>query len=144
MHREFFNGLSDETRYNRMMNALRELSPAMMVRFTQLDYAREMALIGVIEENGGDAIVGVSRFVSNPDGDSCEFALVVRDDQQGKGLGRILMEQLFDAAREKGLKIMEGEIFANNTNMLRLMDKLGFAVSPHTEDPGLRMAIKTL
>ena len=58
MHREFFNGLSDETRYNRMMNALRELSPAMMVRFTQLDYAREMALIGVIEENGGDAIVG--------------------------------------------------------------------------------------
>jgi len=144
MHRAFFNKLSDETRYNRLMNTLRELSAAMMVRFTQLDYAREMALIGVIEEEGEEAIVGVSRFVGNPDGDSCEFALVIRDDFQGKGLGRILMEQLFDAAREKGLKVMEGEIFANNTNMLKLMAKLGFELSPHAEDPAVRMAVKQL
>lgn len=144
MHREFFHKLSDETRYNRLMNTLRELSTAMMVRFTQLDYAREMALIGVIQEDGQDAIVGVSRFVTNPDADSCEFALVIRDDFQGQGLGRILMEQLFDAAREKGLKVMEGEIFANNTNMLKLMTRLGFELGPHAEDPGLRMAVKQL
>ena len=56
------------------------------------------------------------------------------DDQQRQGTGRILMEQLFDAAREKGLKIMEGEIFANNTNMLRLMDKLAlrYRLTPKT------------
>ena len=144
MHREFFNRLSDETRYNRLMNTLREMSPAMLVRFTQLDYAREMALIGVVEENGEDAIVGVARYASNPDRDSCEFALTIRDDFQGKGLGRILMEQLFDAARQNGLTTMEGEIFANNTNMLKLMTKLGFELGPHAEDPGLRQAVKIL
>ena len=60
MHRGFFHKLSDETRYKLVdETALRELSPAMMVRFTQLDYAREMALIGVVQEHGEDAIVGV-------------------------------------------------------------------------------------
>ncbi len=86
------------------MHSVQDLSDEMLVRFTQIDYSREIALIAVTTEQGGEVEIGVTRFAINPDGESCEFALVVADTMSGKGLGQKLMTALMDAARSKGLK----------------------------------------
>jgi acetyltransferase len=126
------------------MNSVHELSDAMLVRFTQIDYSREMALIAVLEEKDEDIELGVTRYAINPDGESCEFALVVADSMRGKGLGHKLLTTLMDAARANGLKFMEGEVLKNNTSMLKLMSRLGFSVETDPEDKDLKFVRKVL
>ena len=62
----------------------------------------------------------------------------------GKGLGQKLMTALMDAARSKGLKVIEGEVLKNNTDMLHLMDRLGFIVGPSVEDDSIKSVRKVL
>jgi len=137
-------GLSDESRYLRFMFSVQELSPAMLVRFTQIDYSREMALIAVTVEQDMEIELGVARFAINPDADSCEFALVVADNMQGKGLGQKLMVALMDAARGKGLKVMAGEVLKTNSNMLKLMNRLGFSIQDSPEEANIKRVSKVL
>lgn len=123
----FVRGLSEQSRYFRFMQALHELTPQMLVRFTQIDYDREMALIAVVEdEHGNERQVAVGRYTTNPDQRSCEFALVVGDEWQGRGIGTHLMQNLIQVARARGLALMEGEVLAGNSNMLALVRHLGF------------------
>ncbi len=138
IEQEFVRGLSEQSRFFRFMNTLQELTQTMLVRFTQIDYDREMALIAVIERNGKEMELGVCRYAINPDGKSCEFALVVADEWQGKGIGSKLMNCLIYAARARGLKLMEGEVLATNKNMLKLSANLGFSISPSEEDPAIK------
>jgi acetyltransferase len=133
----FVRGLSEESKYFRFMSSMQELTETMLVRFTQIDYSREMALIAVTLEKDKEIQLGVARFAINPDGDSCEFALVVADNMQGKGLGQKLMALLMEAARSKGLSVIEGEVLSNNHNMLKLMTRLGFTIKTSEEDPGI-------
>jgi acetyltransferase len=133
----FVRALSEESKYFRYMNSMQELTETMLVRFTQIDYSREMALIAVTLEKDKEIQLGVARFAINPDGDSCEFALVVADNMQGKGLGQKLMALLMEAARSKGLSVIEGEVLSNNHNMLKLMTRLGFTIKSSEEDPGI-------
>jgi acetyltransferase len=114
------------------------------VRFTQIDYDREMALIAVTGEDGREMEIGVCRYAINPDGASCEFALVVSDEWQHKAVGHKLMGSLMETARNKGLKTMEGEVLASNHNMLKLVATLGFSISESEEDPGVRKIIRQL
>jgi len=86
----------------------------------------------------------VTRFAINPDGESCEFALVVADTMSGKGLGQKLMTALMDAARSKGLKVMTGEILNDNDRMLRLASRLGFTIVNSPEDSGIKLVSKML
>jgi len=125
----FVRDLSDEAKYFRFMSTLHELSQAMLVRFTQIDYDREMALIAVTEEQSKEVEIGVCRYVINPDGETCEFALVVSDKWQHKAIGHKLMTSLIEIARHKGLKTMNGEVLASNGNMLKLVDTLGFVIT---------------
>ena len=80
-----------------------------------------MALIAVICENGHETEIGVARYSINPDGRSGEFAIAVADAWQRKGVGSKLMQTLMDAARARGLEIMEGWVLAGNARMLALM-----------------------
>lgn len=144
LEQEFVHDLSEESRYFRFMRSVQELTPDMLARFTQIDYSREMALIAVTIAHGKEVELGVTRFSINPDGESCEFALVVADAMRGKGLGQKLMTALMDAARSKGLKTMEGEVLGNNRNMLKLMNRLGFAVETSPEDDGIKNVSKVL
>ena len=144
IEKKFVHDLSDESKYFRFMNSMQELTDNMLVRFTQLDYSREMALIAVVEEQGSEIELGVARYAINPDGDSCEFALVIADNMQGKGLGQKLMTALMEAARDKGLKAIEGEVLSNNHNMLKLMTRLGFATKSSEEDPSIVKVSKML
>ena len=116
----------------------------MLVRFTQIDYSREMALIALAAEHEKEVELGVARYATNPDGDTCEFALVIADSMQGKGLGQKLMVALMEAARANGLSVIEGEVLSNNHKMLKLMSRLGFASKTSEEDQGIMKVSKPL
>jgi len=146
-------GLSAESRYFRFASTLPELPLRMLARFTLIDYDRELALVAVVKEpgtaaDGGEAeterIVGVSRFITNPDGSSCEFSLVVADDFAGRGLGTRLMLSIIEAARAKGLSEIMGLVLTQNAPMLKLMTGLGFTVAANPDDPDFRLVTKAL
>ena len=131
----FVRELSEETKRFRFMGAVSELSPEMLVRFTQIDYRREMALVAIADLPSGSKQVGVARYVINPDRQSCEFAIVVSDTIQHQGLGTRLMKALMDAARDHGLTRIEGTVMRDNDQMLALMDELGFTQGRVLDDP---------
>ena len=144
IEREFVRCLSPEARYFRFLQAMRELSQELLIRFTQLDYHRELALIATVPTDTGETEVGVARFFPNPDGLSAEFAVVVADEWQHHGIGARLMTLLLDAARENGLAQIEGEVLAQNAKMLHFTEKLGFTAAKKPEDPSLVIVTKTL
>jgi acetyltransferase len=133
----FVKGLSSEAKRFRFMQSIEELTPQMLAQFTQIDYRREMALVAVTGEEGREAQQGVARYIINPDGRTCEFAIVVGDAKRNMGIGSRLMQALFAAARRHGLKVMEGEVLAENHAMLRLMADLGFTAATSPDDPGI-------
>jgi acetyltransferase len=136
MEQEFVRNLSEQSKYFRFMQAIDELSPQMLARFTQIDYSREMGLISVVHDaEGREKQIGVARYSINPDGRSCEFAIVVADEWQRQGIAHLLMQQLLAAARSHGLRLMEGDVLAANNDMLTLAAKLGFSISASAEDP---------
>ena len=144
MEQDFVKHLSPETKYFRFMNTIRELSQAQLTRLTQIDYDREMAFVALAEEDGAQTEVGVCRYATSPDGESCEFAIVVADRWQGKGLARRLMGVLIETAASRGLKYMNGDFLAENSRMLAFVQSLGFALSAHPDDPGLKRGVLVL
>ncbi|WP_310383444.1 bifunctional acetate--CoA ligase family protein/GNAT family N-acetyltransferase [Roseateles sp.] len=153
MLQQLVHSLSAESRYFRFISSMTELPPAMLARFSLIDYDREMALVAVSKQRSTAAsgetveterIIGVSRYITNPDQSSCEFSLVVADDFSGKGLGSRLMESIMDVAREKGLSEIEGLVLAKNPGMLKLMKSLGFAIKPFDEDPDFKWVTHAL
>jgi acetyltransferase len=94
-----------------------------------------MAFVATVDEAGRETEVGVARYVANPDGESCEFALVIADGWQRKGLGRRMMVQLIEVARARDLRSMVGHVLGENRGMLALCQKLGFVVSDSAEGP---------
>ncbi len=144
MEQAFVRGLSEQTKYFRFMQAIKELTPEMLVRFTQIDYDREMALIGVIEHEGSEVEVGVARYIARPGGEACEFAIVVSDDWRNLGIGARLMRSLIQNARSRGFRVMDGEVLSANSRMLALMRSLGFRIENDPHDTALKRVMKVL
>ena len=144
MEDRFVRELTEESRYFRFMNQLQELSQEMLVRFTQIDYHSEMALIAVTTVDGRDHQIGVARYTTNLDKTSCEFALTVSDDWQHRGIGHILMKDLMDVARDRDLSEMEGQVLSNNKKMLDLVRTLGFRVSNDPDDASIKQVVARL
>jgi len=138
LEKVFTRQLSDEAKYFRFMNSVQELTPEMLLRFTQIDYHNEMALIAVMENGNDETELGVARYVTNPDKKSCEFALVVADQWQRQGIGHRLMHQLMEIARDRGLEKMEGEVLSNNFKMLDLMKSLNFHITTSADDNSIK------
>ena len=138
IEREFVKQLSPEAKYFRFMNSIRDLTPQMLARFTQIDYDREMALVATTARDGREAEIGVARYITHPDGSSCEFAIVVGDEWRRRGLGRHLMTRLIEIARLRGMTRMNGDVLAANQPMLALVASLGFAVDESPGEPGVR------
>lgn len=135
----FIRELSPEAKYFRFMSTLQELSQEMLVRFTQIDYHNEMALIAVAYGDDGEEQVGVARYTTNLDKESCEFAIVVSDRWQGKGIAHLLMQNLMDCARDRDLSRMEGQVLSNNHRMLQLVESLGFQVRSDPDERGVKL-----
>ncbi|MBI1395818.1 MAG: GNAT family N-acetyltransferase [Betaproteobacteria bacterium] len=144
MEQAFVRRLSDESRYFRFANSLHELSESMLVRFTQIDYDRELALVALVTGDSGPTQIGVARYVMVADDETCEFAVVVADAWQTRGIGRRLMTCLIEAARMRGLQTMFGYVLGQNTKMLRLMTTLGFEIHFDPEDSSMRRVVLPL
>ena len=135
---KFVRELSTETRYFRFMNALQELSQEMLVRFTQIDYHNEMALIAVKPNGDSEEQIGVARYATNLDKTSCEFALVVSDQWQSRGIAHHLMRNLMEIARDRNLERMEGQVLSSNTKMLELVRSLNFRIENDPDDSAVK------
>lgn len=141
----FIRGLSERSRYMRFVSVMRELTPRMLARYTLVDYHRELALVAVTERPNPahrghlqEVIIGFAHYLRNPDGQGAEYALVIGDDWQRRGLGAQLMGMLIEAAREQKLSYIDGIVLAENKPMLALMTRLGFQVDKEPDDPSLR------
>jgi acetyltransferase len=135
LERAFVNGLSEQTRYFRFFYRLHELTPAMLARFTQVDYDREVALVAINDSGGTPVFVGVARYIANPDQESAEFAVVVADAWQGRGVARTLMERLIDCAKVRGLSRLEGAVLRGNANMRHFTEAIGFVTHDDPHEP---------
>lgn len=153
MLQTFVQTLSPESRYFRYVSSMTQLPPAMLARFALIDYDREMALVAVLKQRSAatdgsivetERVIGVSRYVTNPDQTSCEFSLVVADDMAGRGIGSRLMDAIMQVARDKGLSEIQGLVLSVNPNMLKLMRSLGFSIKPFPEDPDFRLVTHAL
>jgi acetyltransferase len=130
--KEFDEQLSPATKYRRLLSD-RQLSSGELRRFTNIDTGREVALIAVVGDPGSVKQIGVARCVDDDAGESAEFAIVVSDDWQRRGLGAVLLSALIDAARLRGVQRLEAITLAENHGMLNLALKLGFSAR---KDPG--------
>ena len=135
-HLDFFNALDPEDVRYRMFVRVRELQPSQLARLTQIDYDREMAFIATRKSASGEwETLGVARAVADPDNLSAEFAVIVRSDLKGQGLGVILMNKLIAYCKARGMHSLSGEALSHNAGVLGLARHLGFAIA-HTDDPG--------
>ena len=140
----FVRNLSDESRYYRFLDTLRELTPRMVSHFTQVDYDRHMALIAVTGHAGAETQVGVVRYIADDDRAGAEFAIVIADDWQHRGLGTKLLQALIAAARDGGIPLLRGDVLASNHKMLAMMAKLGFREHLDEQDPRMTCVEKRL
>jgi acetyltransferase len=131
LFKALFKTLSPTTIYYRFFGSLKELKPEMLARFTQIDYDREVALVAIDEET--DRMLGVARIIGDPDGKTGEFAVLVGDAWQGKGIGSSLLEKCLSIAEKHGFNTVTGIVLHENKNMLALGKKLGFEIK---KDPG--------
>lgn len=141
-HLAFFAALTpDDVRY-RMFVRMRELGPSQLARFTQIDYDREMAFIATrTRADGAPETLGVARVVADPDNLQAEFAVTVRSDLKGHGLGLRLMEKLIAYCRARGTCEIVGEALPQNMRLLRLARKLGFDITPAPEEGTVRLRL---
>lgn len=136
IEQDFVRHLSEDARYFRFMAQLHELSPSRLKYFTEIDYYRHLALLVTVMRDDQEVEIGVARYVGLSQPHVCEFAIVIDDAWQGQGVGKILMESLIEAARERGFKTMQGTVLSTNQKMLSFLKPLGFVVHFDPEDAG--------
>ncbi|BEQ13859.1 bifunctional acetate--CoA ligase family protein/GNAT family N-acetyltransferase [Desulfoferula mesophila] len=136
-----FKTLSPTTIYHRFFGTLTELNPEMLARFTQIDYDREIALVAIDEESPTDNILGVARIIGDADGKTGEFAVLMGDAWQGKGIGGNLLEKCLSIAEKQGFKTVHGIVLKENRNMLALGKKLGFEAEKYLDTGENRLVI---
>ena len=124
----------------RFFTPVRALSHALAARLSQLDYDREMALLA--EFNG--TALGVARFFADPDRLRAEYAIAVRSDWKGRGVGYLLMTRIIDIARQRGIGELVGEVLRENEPMLKMCRELGFSIAADPNDPAIMLVKKKL
>ena len=144
IEQDFVRSLSPRSRTQRFFSPIRELSPTALEKFTHTDFPSEMALVATVDQNGIELEIGVARYAPSTGSGQVEFAIVVADDWQGKGIATELLRHLFSIASEVGINSIEGFILRDNKPMLRLAREFGFRIRPDEEDPSIAHAFKDL
>ncbi|WP_378080904.1 GNAT family N-acetyltransferase [Aeromonas bestiarum] len=141
-HKQFVLKVSDEDRYKRFFADVGELGHEELARMTQIDYDREMAFVAVGQDGTfSQQILGVVRAISNPDQSDAEFAILVRSDLKGLGLGKLMMEKIVRYARERGIGQLSGMTMPSNRGMINLAKRLGFKIDIQLEDGVVNMEL---
>jgi acetyltransferase len=141
LYPNFLDKVSPSDLRLRFLSPRKSFSDKMLLRLTQLDYDRDMAFVGIDRETG--QLSGISRVSSDPDHETAEYAILVRSDLQGRGLGWELLSHLIDYAAADGLKRIEGVVLSENSRMLQMAREIGFEVK-HSDEPRLSVAILDL
>lgn len=132
----FVTGLSPDTRHNRLLGGAKRITREYIDSLITIDYARDMAIAAAVMLEGHETLIGVARYV-RVNGERCEFAIVIADSWQGRGIGRRLMEKLAAVARSRGLKELYGDVLSTNRPMLEFCRRLGYRLGRHPDDPTL-------
>ncbi|AHM72485.1 bifunctional acetate--CoA ligase family protein/GNAT family N-acetyltransferase [Yersinia hibernica] len=130
----FIDQVTKEDLYYRYFSEINEFSHDDLANMTQIDYDREMAFVAVRQNAAGPEIIGVTRALSDPDNIDAEFAVLVRSDLKGLGLGRELLEKMIQYTRSHGLTRLTAVTMPNNRGMIGLAQKLGFSIDVQMED----------
>ena len=125
-----FDTLSAQSIYYRFFTPMKQLSPTMLARFTQIDYDREIALVAVTETGSAEKMLGAARVILQHNLKDAEFAVLVGDPWQGRGIGAHLLTKCLEIAKERGFGTIWGTVLAENKTMLALGKKLGFTIKP--------------
>ncbi len=125
---ELFQVLSPTSIYYRFFGALKSLTPEMLVRFTQIDYDREIALVALEDGTESGQMLGVARIIGDPDGKTGEFAVLVGDPWHGRGIGSNLLGKCLQIAEQRGFETVTGIVLPENRSMLKMGEKLGFSM----------------
>ena len=133
-----FSRLSMEEIRLRFLHPMKVLPHSLAARLTQIDYDREMALVLCEPTNQkGSELYGVVRFAADPDNERAEFAILLRRDMTGMGLGPMLMRRIIDYAKDRGVGELFGDVLAENSSMLRLCTAFGFSKRRDPDEPGV-------
>ena len=133
-HYDMHKQLTEEDIRFRFFGLVKKLPHTEMARFTQIDYDREMAFIAVEQyANGNGETLGVVRAIADLEKERAEFAIIVRSDMKGQGLGHVLLEKMIRYCRERGYQEMVGEVLGNNKAMLNLAQSCGFTSHPSSD-----------
>jgi RimJ/RimL family protein N-acetyltransferase len=132
--REFICGLSEASRYSRLMYAVREPSEEFIERMVQVDRHYAMAFVAVVGDGIAQRIIGVARYASAPGSSGSEFAIAVADPWQSRGVGRAIALRLIEHAREQGIHHLDARILATNLRMLGLARWLGFSIDSNRDE----------
>jgi acetyltransferase len=132
LFRNFAKSFSEEDARLRFFVPKKELSDADLDRLVHIDYGRAMAFVAIEVSSG--KMIGVVRLHAQPDRESREFAITVRSDFQGHGLGRMLMQLIIEYARSLGLRAIEGRTLHENKPMLKMCREFGFTFLMDPED----------
>jgi acetyltransferase len=145
---EFVRKLSPESRYNRFLVGLAELSPPLLTYLTDVDYTRHLALIAETQVYGRELLVGEARFVIDPQATggapTAEFAIAVADDWQAAGIGSRLLRNLETAAQAGGIARLTGDVLCSNRKALDFMRQRGFAAHTSRDEARLMRVEKIL
>jgi acetyltransferase len=133
--RQFFTRVSPDDLRLRFFAPVKDFGHAFIARLTQLDYARAMAFFA-IDESSGELVGGV-RIHADANYQAAEYAITVRSDQQGRGIGWLLMHMILEYARAEGLRRIKGQVLRENTTMLAMCAELGFHAEADRDDPGI-------
>ncbi|MGF1696364.1 bifunctional acetate--CoA ligase family protein/GNAT family N-acetyltransferase [Vibrio lamellibrachiae] len=142
LHAEFIHNVSKEDLYKRFFSDVGEFNHEALANFTQIDYDREMAFVAVSNADGNPSIIGVSRALINHQNSDAEFAILIRSDLKGNGLGKVLMGKIIEYCRDKGTTQISGMTMPTNRGMLTLAQKLGFEVDIQFSDGTADMVMK--
>ena len=142
LYREFFRNVTESDLRLRFFAPVKEFSHIFIARLTQIDYARTMAFLALDEGSG--QMLGAVQLHADVNHETGEYAILLRSDLQGRGLGWLLMQTMIEYASADGLRLIEGQVLSENTTMLRMCGELGFKVDPDPEDPVLCRVVRDL
>lgn len=137
-------GLSMQSRYHRFFFPLRELPPDLLERFVRIDVTRNVSLLATTGCGDDETVIAMGQYAVGDEWHRAEFGVVVADAWRHAGLGGRMLDALASVAHAAGIERLEGDVLAENTAMLGLLEKQGFAVRAHPDGPHLVRAAKRL
>ena len=128
MEKEMFSNFSERTQRFRFFQLIKDISHDQLVRYTQIDYDREIAIIAEVTENGKKKMAGVVRFIADQYNETAEFAIVIADPWQNLGLGDKFTDYIIDIAKARGIQKIYANILVDNHIMLHMFRSRGFTM----------------